>query len=142
MASFDMVNCFILINTTLAIDFIEQDFEEKSVHIPPWQKSDFIVLLHIVLDECNYFLYDGQFYRQINGIFMANSLGSIIVQIVTEHFINKVLDDLKKKRVILSILYVDDHLVICREEAIPIILRPLSEFDPGRIKRIGRSLSI
>lgn len=24
-------------------------------------KNDFIVILRIVLDECNYFLYDGQF---------------------------------------------------------------------------------
>lgn len=137
MASFDMENCFGSISTALAIEIIEKDFDDKISPHTTMDKSDFIDLLRIVLDECNYFLYDHQFYKQINGIFMGSSLGSIIVQIITEHIIVKVLGDLKKKGITLPILwlvYVDDHLVICREEVIPVILKHLNEFAPGRIK--------
>ncbi|XP_037042610.1 uncharacterized protein LOC119078966 [Bradysia coprophila] len=137
MASFDMENCFGSISTALAIKLIKNDFDEKVRPHTTMEKEDFIELLRICLDECNYLLYKGQFYRQINGIFMGNSLGSIIVQIVTEHIISQVIEQLKKDKLIppsVWIVYVDDHLVICREPVINEILKKLNAFDPGRIK--------
>lgn len=137
MASFDMENCFGSISTTLAIELVENDFDTKIRQHTTLEKDDFIALLRICLDECNYLLYKGQFYRQLNGIFMGNSLGSILVQIVTEHIIDNVIKQLKRDKLIpptVWIVYVDDHLVICREEHINIILQHLNAFDPGRIK--------
>lgn len=137
LASFDMENCFGSISTELAMQLISQDFSEKIQPHTTIEKCDFMELLRICLEECNYLLYQGQFYRQLNGIFMGNSLGSIIVQIVTEHIINEVINQLKKEKIIppsVWIVYVDDHLVICRETVIDEILKRLNAFDPGRIK--------
>lgn len=136
MASFDMENCFGSISTILALELLENDFDTVVRPHTRIEKDDFIASLRICLDECNYLLYKGQFYRQLNGIFMGNSLGSIIVQIVTEH-INNVLEKLKKDKIIpptVWLVYVDDHLVICREQHIDTILKHLNAFDPGRIK--------
>ncbi|XP_037045731.1 uncharacterized protein LOC119081096 [Bradysia coprophila] len=132
-----MENCFGSISTSLGIDIIEKDFDTVIKPRTNIEKEDFVELLRICLNECNYLLYKGQFYRQLNGIFMGSSLGNIIVQIVSEHIINSVLDQLQKEKIIPPIVwlvYVDDHLVICHENVRKIILDKLNAFDPGRIK--------
>ncbi|KAJ6646371.1 hypothetical protein Bhyg_01582 [Pseudolycoriella hygida] len=137
LASFDMENCFGSISTQLAIDIIRNDFDSIIRPHTTVDKEDFIELLRICLNECNYLLYQGQFYRQLNGIFMGSSLGSIIVQIVSEHIVNLVLNQLRKEGIIPPIvwlIYVDDHLVVCQEKVVKTILSRLNAFDPNHIK--------
>lgn len=132
-----MENCFGSISTELAIRIIDDDFERVIRPHTNMEREDFIELLRICLNECNYLLFKGQLYRQLNGIFMGSSLGSIIVQIVSEHIVDSVLRQLKEEKIIpptVWLIYVDDHLVICNENVIGIILDRLNAFDPGRIK--------
>lgn len=73
------------------------------------------------------------FYRQINGIFKGNSMRRILVQIVTDYIIDTVITNLKKRRLVppcLWVNYVNDHLVLRREEIIQTILYLLNAFHP------------
>lgn len=133
LVSFDMVNCFGSIPTTLAIDLVAKQFDQNIAPHTNWPKDDFISLLKYCLDECNYLLFEGAYYRQKNGIFMGNSLGSILVQIVTDHIIDDIQSKLKVKRLpspAIWCVYVDDHLLICRHDLIDTILELLNSFDP------------
>lgn len=64
---------------------------------------------------------------------MGNSLGTILVQLVTEHIIETLITNLKRLKKIppcLWIAYVDYHLVLCRAEIITLKLDSLNAFHP------------
>lgn len=132
LVSFDMVNCFGSIPIDLIIELVSQQFSSIQPHTNLTMEI-FVDLLGFCLRDGNYMQYGDKFYRQRNGIAMGSSLGSILVQICTEHIIDSVLSQLKSERIIAPRLwkvYVDDHILVCRADSIPHVLDKLNLFHP------------
>lgn len=108
LVSFDVVNCFGKIPTKLAMMLIERDFHLIEDHTPI-PKEEFMKMLDLCLNHANYFVYQGDFYKQNLGMFMGSSLAPILVERVIEEFVDKALKDLKLKPDFWA-TYVDDHL--------------------------------
>lgn len=132
LVSFDMVNCFGSIPVGLILELINEQYNTIQPHtnLP---RERFVELLNFCLTDGNYMQYKGIFYHQKNGIAMGSSLGSILVQVVTEHIIDLVSAQLKNERIPIPPfwkVYVDDHLLICRQSNITTILNKLNDFHP------------
>lgn len=131
MVSFDMVNCFGSIPTELAIGYVRKNFHKVQPHTN-WSVDDFVDMLTCCLNDCNYLLFDDNYYRQKNGIFMGNSLGSILVQIVTDEIVEGIKLELAKRRISFPAIwkvYVDDHFIVCHKDSIDILLECLNGFN-------------
>lgn len=83
LASIDVINMFSNVSTDKAMEIIknlvdkETGFETRS----GMEKSDFLELLSILLNN-SYFIYEGEFYRQVNGLPMGSGISPVIADLV------------------------------------------------------------
>lgn len=112
----------------MAIKLIERDFD-KVAKVCRIAKKTFIELLRFCLQECNYFRYGDQFYRQVNGLFMGSSLAPILVERVIEEAISTTLDKIDCTPDFWSI-YVDDNMTCIPPDKANIVLDTLNSFHP------------
>lgn len=128
MVSFDVVNCFGNVPVDLALEIIEEEFDKISEHTPI-PKTIFMNLLKFCLNQCNYFVFDGKFYKQLLGMFMGSSLAPILVELVLEKVIDKTIAQLDFIPETWGI-YVDDHFTIIPDDKILSTLNILNSFHP------------
>lgn len=129
LVSFDVVNCFAIIPTKLAISIIIEDFAliQPHTHIP---KDQFVALLKLCLEEANYFSHEDKFYRQVIGMFMGSSLAPILVERVLERAVDATLSKINVTPDFWYV-YVDDHLTSIPAEAAEHVLTVLNEYHPS-----------
>lgn len=128
MVSFDVVNCFGNIPVDLALEIIDEQFD-KICEYTPIPKKVFMNLLKFCLNECNYLVFEGKFYKQIDGMFMGSSLAPILVELVLERAIDKTIEQLDFIPEIWTI-YVDDIFTVIPEDKIVSALNILNSFHP------------
>ncbi|XP_037049480.1 uncharacterized protein LOC119083782 isoform X2 [Bradysia coprophila] len=129
LVSYDVVNCFGTIPTSLALSIIERDFHmiEKVTPIP---KESFLQMLKLCLEQANYFVFADKFYRQKLGMFMGSSLAPILVERVIEHIVESAIRDLNITPDFWN-TYVDDHLTSIQREMADQLLHQLNSYDPN-----------
>ncbi|KAJ6647779.1 hypothetical protein Bhyg_03002 [Pseudolycoriella hygida] len=88
LVSYDVENCFGTIPVELAIKIIREEFDkvESYTNIPC---DRFIKLIEFCMCECNYFVFENQFYQQEIGLFMGSALSSILVERVIEKAVDE-----------------------------------------------------
>lgn len=128
LVSFDVVNCYGNIPTEIAIRIIEQNFDkiEANTNIP---KDLFIRMLKFCLNEANYFIFQGKFYKQLLGMFMGSSLAPILVERVLEEVVQHTLEKLDFVPDLWCV-YVDDHLTSIPREKVDVVLNLLNAYHP------------
>lgn len=129
LVSYDVVNCFGTIPTELALELIERDFDRVE-QVTPIPKEDFLKMLKICLEQANYFVFAGKFYRQKLGMFMGSSLAPILVERVIEDIVDKALRDMNLNPDFWC-TYVDDHLTAIPKETAEILKEKLNSYNPN-----------
>lgn len=127
LVSYDVVNCFGNIPTKKALELIERDFHLIEQHTPI-PKNEFLTMLKICLQEANYLVFAGKFYRQTKGMFMGSSLAPILVERVIEDIVDKTIQEMSLTPDFWS-TYVDDHITSVPEGMPEQILNKLNSFD-------------
>lgn len=126
LVSFDVVNGFGNIPTDLSMRIIERDFHFIEEHTPI-PKEQFMKMLDICLNHANYFVYQGQFYKQNLGMFMGSSLAPILVERVIEDIVDKVLEKLDLTPDFWST--VDNHLTSIPRNKVEILKDTPNSFE-------------
>lgn len=132
LVSYDVVNCFGTIPTEHAIRIIYDDFD-KVTQFTSIPRDQFIELLRFCLTQCNYFVFNDELYKQINGLFMGSSLSSILVERVIEKAIDETLEKLDFVPQFWKI-YVDDHITAIPYDKIHIVKQHLNQYLEGIIE--------
>ena len=85
MASFDTKSLFTNILLTKTSNFCMQNLYRNQTHVNNLTKISFYKLLKITMFE-SFFVFDGKFYEQCNGIAMVFPLGPILANVFMCHF--------------------------------------------------------
>ena len=85
MASFDTKSLFTNILLTKTSNFCMQNLYRNQTHVNTLTKISFYKLLKITMFE-SFFVFDGKFYEQCNGIAMVFPLGPILANVFMCHF--------------------------------------------------------
>lgn len=87
-------------------------------------------MLKICLEQANYFVFGGNFYRQKLGMFMGSSLAPILVERVIEDIVDKAIRDMNLNPDFWS-TYVDDHLTSIPKETAEKLKDKLNSYNPN-----------
>ena len=127
MVSFDVQSLFTNVPINECLTVIREKLRKNSL------SEEYIILLEHCL-EGNYFLYQGQYYLQIDGVAMGSPVAPVIANIWMEHFEEKALatgPDLIR----LWLRYVDDIFCIIRgtRQEADIYLHHLNSIHPKMV---------
>ena len=125
LMSLDVVSLFTSIPTSLAMLSIEKYWEKISSFtcVP---KHEFMRVVALVL-ECSYFVFDGKFYSQINGIAMGNPLSAQIAELVMENLETTVMNN-NDLRLGFYKRFVDDIIVSCEYDNVNNVINAFNDF--------------
>jgi hypothetical protein len=128
MISLDVQSLFISIPTYIFINCIRKNWDKIKEHTNLPEEL-FINTIRFIINN-SYFIYNGIFYTQINGLPMGSSLSSIAASYVMEHIIDSVMEETGHHIELLS-LYVDDTFVIIDEDEVENTLTLFNSFCPS-----------
>jgi len=118
MVSFDVSSLF----TNIPIEEVLKVIEAK---LPDLQiEASFSEVIRFVL-KSGYFIFDGQFYRQKDGVAMGSPVAPVIAEIWMEHFEKLAIDTSPVKPKIWK-RYVDDTFCILKADEVDIFLEHLN----------------
>jgi len=128
MVSFDVKSMFPNIPLTATYKILREHWEEIEPHTFIKDKNMFIEGLKI----CNkqYFLFNDNIYRQLDGISMGGSLSVNLSGIFMNNLIDKAMSQSQVKPVLLM-KYVDDILCIMKEDEVERFLLTLNSIHPN-----------
>jgi hypothetical protein len=129
--SFDVCSLF----TNIPIDLVLQIVNEKWSSIKNFTripKYAFLDLLKFCIIDSNFFLYKDRFYKQKSGLAMGSSLSPILSDVVLERLFDVQIPKLPFPIKFIK-KYVDDTIMVLRDEDIEITLKTFNDFHP-RIK--------
>ena len=117
MASFDVESLFTNIPLDETIDIcVNKLYPRKNMKIKGITKNEFKGLLTLAVKE-SFFLFDKQYYRQIDGVAMGSPLGPVLANIFLCHHEEKWLSDCPSQfRPTYYKRYVDDTFLLFREQ--------------------------
>ena len=87
MASFDIKSLFTNIPLTEMFNLCVQNLYRNQTHVNNLTKSSFYKLLKITMFE-SFFIFDGKFYEQCDGVAMGSPLGPTLANVFMCHFEN------------------------------------------------------
>ncbi|XP_037037920.1 uncharacterized protein LOC119075557 [Bradysia coprophila] len=87
-------------------------------------------MLKICLEQANYFVFAGKFYRQKLGMFMGSALAPILVERVIEDIVEKAIIDTNLDPDFWN-TYVDDHITSIPPEMADKVLNKLNSYNPN-----------
>lgn len=133
LVSFDVVSMFTNIPTELAIECVMSKADEigKSRGISPELLSR---LLKFTLQECSFFTYEMQTYKQVTGLPMGSPTSPLMTRAVMSDLINKQKPKMLVQPKFLGI-YVDDTISVIHKDYAECALRTLNNYNE-RIKFI------
>lgn len=127
LVSLDVVSLF----TNVPVDLVREEVNDRFGEIrdhTPLEKEDVLKLLDFCL-SAGYFVYEGNFYQQIDGVPMGSPLGSISADVVMQKCLNTVLENCPL-RIGLVRKYVDDLLLTVHEEDVENLTQYFNGFHP------------
>ena len=86
----------------------------------------------LILDACTktVFSFNNTFYKQIDGVSMGSPLGLVLVNIIMTELESTVIKELVDKSLVkLYLRYIDDTLLLVKDEDINLIHKRLNSFD-------------
>ena len=87
MASFDIKSLFTNIPLTETLNLCVQNLYRNQTHVGNLTQSSFYSLLKITMFE-SFFIFDGKFYEQCDGVAMGSPLGPTLANVFMCHFEN------------------------------------------------------
>ena len=87
MASFDKKSLFTNIPLTEMLNLCVQNLYKNQAHVGNLTQRSFYSLLKITMFE-SFFIFDGKFYEQCNGVAMGSPLGRRLTNVFMCHFEN------------------------------------------------------
>jgi len=128
MLSFDVISMFTNIPIDKTLKIIENMYDEKiKCNTVIKNRSMFIEGLKLCL-EYSYFLFNNNFYRQMNGLPMGGSLSTNISGIYLNDLIKNAINKTGITPKFL-VKYVDDILVIMKKNEVEVFLKCLNSFS-------------
>ena len=85
MASFDIKSLFTNILLTETLNLCVQNLYGNQTHVGNLTKRSFYSLLKITMFE-SFFIFDGKFYEQCDGVAMCSTLGPTLANVSVCHF--------------------------------------------------------
>ena len=85
MASFDIKSLFTDIPLTETLSLCVQNLYKNQAHVNNLTKSSFYKLPKITMPE-SFFIFDGKFYEQCDGVAMGSPLGPTLANVFICHF--------------------------------------------------------
>ena len=114
LVSFDVVSLFTNVPLAETIDIIADHIYQKPETKPPFEKSIFKELVKKATGGI--FLYQGEYFRQIDGVTMGSPLGPTMANFCLAHYENELLSKAQDKyKPALYLRYVDDIFCVFRE---------------------------
>ena len=87
MASFDIKSLFTNMPLTETLNLCVQNLYRNQTHVGNLTQSSFYSLLKITMFE-SFFIFDGKFYEQCDGVAMGSPLGPTLANVFMCHFEN------------------------------------------------------
>ena len=87
MASFDVMSLFTNIPLTETLNLCVPNLYRNQTHVGNLTQSSFYSLLKITMFE-SFFIFDGKFYEQCDGVAMGSPLGPTLANVFMCHFEN------------------------------------------------------
>lgn len=128
LISLDVVSLFPSIPKELVIRKVEENWRWLENYME-LSKDLFIKLISFMFDS-SYFLFDGQFYKQIDGTMMGSPASPSIANFIMELLISDVLRSLDFKPGI-ELYYVDDSLYSIPEDKVNIFINTFNTYHPS-----------
>jgi hypothetical protein len=117
MASFDVTSLFTSVPVQETIDIILSTIADHNIDMHGLSDETLRSLLELC--TCNVqFLFDGKFYRQVDGVAMGSCLGPIFAEIFVG-FLEKKLSSQINSHCDLFVRYVDDCFVLMKPNTVP-----------------------
>lgn len=130
MISLDVISLYTNVDIDKTIDIIHNNWdiieEETKIDFKTFKE-----LIKFCVIECNYFNYNGEFYKQKYGLAMGNPLSGTLADIFLEDIINTAMKKLKEKKIKIKTLtkYVDDIFLIINKNDIKTIFKTFNIID-------------
>ena len=116
MASFDIKSLFTNIPLTETLNLCVQNLYRNQTHVGNLTQSSFYSLLKITMFE-SFFIFDGKFYEQCDGVAMGFLLGPTLANVFMCHFENIWLENCPSHfKPIVYRRFVDDTFVLFRSK--------------------------
>ena len=129
LVSFDVVSLFTNVPLKRTINIIvNRIFKEKKIETKLRKHT----LKKLILDCCTKttFSFNDKLYEQIDGVCMGSALGPVLANIIMTELEKKLLPKLLEDDVIkFYVRYVDDTLVLIKEDQIESVLQKFNSFD-------------
>ena len=127
LISFDVVSLFTNVPLQDTIHLIT-DYIYKSPTKPPFDKATFTRLLEIATGGL--FMYQGKFFKQIDGVTMGSPLGPTLANFCLAHYESSLLNDPTSPALYLR--YVDDIFCVFRQgSSHQAFLKKLNDLHPN-----------
>ena len=117
----------VLLNRTIKI-ILDRVYNQKLINTNIKRRT----LKKLVIDTCTktVFSSNGLLYQQTDGVSMGSSLGPVLANIIMTELEKRIIDDLIKNDIIkFYCRYVDDTLLVVKQENIKLIHDRLHKFD-------------
>ena len=116
MASFDIKSLFTNIPLTETLNLCVQNSYRNQTHVNNLTKSSFYKLLKITMFE-SFFIFDGKFFEQCDGVAMCSPLGPTLANVFMCHFENIWLENCPSHfKPIVHRRFVDDTFLLFRSK--------------------------
>jgi hypothetical protein len=132
LASFDVESLFTNVPLNETIEIILNDiYTTKNDRFHGLSRRQLKRLLEIATQK-SHFLFDGEYYDQVDGVAMGSPLGPTLANIFMSHFEKKHMANMKKLGLKVWMRYVDDTFVVLRnKEDSKKLLRYLNDQHPN-----------
>ena len=111
LVSFDAVSLFTNVPQKETTQIIANDlFDKDNLNTPPMEKHAFIKLMKLATQGM--FLYNGELFKQIDGVAMGSPLGPTLANFFLANLENKLLNETNGFYPKLYLRYVDDVFAI------------------------------
>ena len=116
MASFDIKSLFTNIPLTETLNLCVQNLYKNQTHVNNLNESSFYKLLKITMFG-SFFIFDGKFYEQCDGVAMGSPLGPTLANVFMCHFENIWLENCPSHfKPIVYRRFVDDTFLLFRSK--------------------------
>ena len=126
MVSFDVVSLFTSVPLDFTIDLILEKIYRDKVIKTKLKREELRNLLEICTKEMH-FSFNGEIYKQVNGVAMGSPLGPVIANIFMAELEKQILPQLGN-RVSLWKRYVDDTFTFIKKGEVEAVLELLNSF--------------
>ena len=129
LVSFDVVSLFTNVPLQRTINIILNRIYKNKAITTNLKKSTLKKLIHDCCTKTT-FSFNDKLYEQIDGVCMGSSLGPVLANIIMTELEKIVLPKLFEEEIIkFYVRYVDDTLVMIKEEKVNEVLQHFNEFD-------------